>query len=325
MSDPPLDPKLFHGLSIYQDVVLEGRTILRGERDCASRWRLLEGHLPNRGAVLDIGSNFGWFGLQVCARSPECVVASVEADPRSALIQRHVLASHTSRRICLLTHQAGTRLVDRFARAEQGFRAAFCLSILHWIPDHVAFIRRLGRITHKLFVELPDPRETNAGNNGIRLEIGQASEYLTANLPGHRLNLLGRTPSHVMTEYSRELWLAENPDWTAQSHSVDLDVPALVDLGLSWPDQRWWNTQWQAIVDQHSGNLPNYARLQLAADGPVLAPSDKRQLRSRNFTRLLSRIPVDRLLTPRQVWSRRSRGALTRLRAGLSRITAGLV
>ena len=84
-----LNPKLFDGLSVYQDVVLAGRTVRQGARDCHERWRVIEPHLPAGGAFLDIGSNFGWFGLKICESRPSAVVASVEADPRSALIRQH--------------------------------------------------------------------------------------------------------------------------------------------------------------------------------------------------------------------------------------------
>src|SRR5437016_2940122 len=90
----PLDPRLFDRLSVYQDVVLGGQTVRRGARDCEARWELIAPHVPLAGTVLDIGSNFGWFGLRICQEYPECVVASVEADEQSGTVQREVLRSH---------------------------------------------------------------------------------------------------------------------------------------------------------------------------------------------------------------------------------------
>ena len=90
------DSRLLRGLSIYQDVVIDGQTLCRGTRDCSARWEILDPHLPHRGAILDVGSNFGWFGLQICRSRPDCVVASAEADLRSAAVQYEVLRSHAA-------------------------------------------------------------------------------------------------------------------------------------------------------------------------------------------------------------------------------------
>ena len=158
-----LEPNLFSGLSVYQDVTLAGQTVLRGARDCPGRWEILAPHLPQCGAILDVGSNFGWFGLQLCQRSPDCVVASVEADPRSAAVQHRVLESYQHRRMALLTRRADVRMINTFARAGQRFDAALCLSILHWLPDHRDFLARLGRITSTLLIEQPHPAEDGAG------------------------------------------------------------------------------------------------------------------------------------------------------------------
>ena len=77
---------------VYQDLVLDGKTVVTGRRDCLGRWSILEPYLPHAGSILDVGSNLGWFGLKICERFPRCVVASVEADERSAALQRKTTA-----------------------------------------------------------------------------------------------------------------------------------------------------------------------------------------------------------------------------------------
>src|SRR5262245_58197516 len=120
---PTLPANLLRGLSVYQDVVLGGITVNKGRRDCGARWQLIAPHLTGRGAVLDVGSNFGWFGLKICQTFPNCVVASLEADLRSAAVQRAVLESHAHNRICLLVRRADSRLAQAFLAAGQRFEA----------------------------------------------------------------------------------------------------------------------------------------------------------------------------------------------------------
>ena len=93
-----------------------GPNLLHGHRDCMGRWEALAPHLPQAGTILDVGSNFGWFGLQICRTRPQCVVASVEADLRSAAVQRQVLQSHDATRICLLTARAGRPMIGASGR-----------------------------------------------------------------------------------------------------------------------------------------------------------------------------------------------------------------
>ncbi|MHB1038176.1 MAG: class I SAM-dependent methyltransferase, partial [Pirellulales bacterium] len=235
-----LEPKLFEGLSVYQDVVLDGRVVKPGVRDCEERWRLIEPHFPRAGSVLDVGSNFGWFGLRICEALPDCVVASVEADERSAAVQRRVLASHAHRRICLLTGRAGAAQVRRFARAGQRFDAVLCLSVLHWLPDHREFLTALGSISARLFIEQPDPREEGAGIERIRRQIGPIEDCLAAVLPGRPLVRLGQVTAHRTAEYPRELWLVDKPAAWPDEPSPGLEVSALLDSGVSWPPRSWW-------------------------------------------------------------------------------------
>jgi hypothetical protein len=246
------EPRWFRGLSVYQDVVLDGRTVLCGTRDCPQRWEAIEPHLPAAGSILDVGSNFGWFGLKICQSRPESVVASVEADHRSARVQRRVLQSNCAERICLLTDRAGQRLAERFCRAGQRFDAVLCLSVLHWIGDHRQFLSRLASIAGRLLIEQPDPREEGAGVARIRGEIGATGDYLSSLFGDRTVSCVARWPSHRDVRYTRELWLVgPPPGWPAEA-SPGLDVGAMLDLGLSWPPRRWWRQRLGQVLPSGS-------------------------------------------------------------------------
>ncbi|HEY5315010.1 MAG TPA: class I SAM-dependent methyltransferase, partial [Pirellulales bacterium] len=189
-----IDARLLNRAGVYQDVRWAGQTLARGRRDCNRRWELIRPLLPARGALLDVGSNFGWFGLAACETFADYVVASVEADEQSAGVQRQVLQSHALRRIALLTHPAGSRLADVFARSGQRFDAVLCLSVLHWMRNHREFLTRLGPISGRMFIEHPDPREQGAGIDRIRREIGPIGRYLRDVFPDRHAILLGRIP-----------------------------------------------------------------------------------------------------------------------------------
>ncbi len=248
----PLDPRLLEGVCIYQDLVVGGKVAVRGRRDCGERWELMAPHLPACGAVLDVGSNLGWFGLRLCEAFPRVVVASVEADRRSAALQRAVLAAADHRRIALLTSRAGVRLARVFARRGQRFAAVLCLSVLHWLPHHREFLTILGSMSDRLLIEHPDPREPGAGHEHLRREIGEIGSYLQSLFAGRPVTCLGATVGYRSPSHPRSLWLVGPPQLAGIQGSADaydggLDVRSLLACGLSWPPRSWWHAQVQGL------------------------------------------------------------------------------
>ena len=303
-----LDQRLFRGLSIYQDVVVAGRTLLRGSRDCPSRWQAIAPVLSDCRTVLDVGSNFGWFGLKFCELKPEGVVASVEADLRSARVQRRVLQSHDQVRICLLTRPATSRAIRALADHGQRFDAVLCLSVLHWVREHRPFVDALGRIGSRLIFEHPDPTEIGAGIESVRREIGPIGPYLARCFPTRPVRCLGQTQSHLQPDRPREVWLVEPPREGDAAGSLGLIVPALLRLGVSWPPRRWWMDQ----LGRHAP-LPQSAstgvggRLLFTHQGIETEGSPCTAKSLRTVRRRIKRIPEQRCLTPREWVQRRCR------------------
>jgi hypothetical protein len=300
----PLDERLFRGLSVYQDVVIAGKTVRSGHRDCVTRWQVLNAHLPPAGTFLDVGSNFGWFGLQLVQSRPNCVVASVEADERSAAVQRVVLESNAAERIALLTHHAGATLARRFQTAGPRFNAVLCLSVLHWMADHREFLRTLGAIADRIFLEQPDPREAGAGVESIRREIGPIGPYLADLFPHRPSTCLARLPSHRNEEYLREIWLVAEPAGSAPQASPGLDAAALLDLAPGWPARSWWRKELETLPPGEASAATEGQRVLFAPAGLRWAgvagpPEDLAALR-----RAAGRIPEHRALPLFQSWYR---------------------
>jgi SAM-dependent methyltransferase len=289
---PAIEPRLLRGISVYQDVVLDGQTVMHGARDCPGRWDLIAPHLPPAGAILDVGSNFGWFGLRICETAADCVVASVEADPRSAAVQRQVLQSHASRRMALLTQRANCRLAQTFADHGQQFDAALCLAVLHWMPDHREFLVTLGRITGRLFIEQPHPEEEGAGIARVRREIGSIGPYLRGVFPDRPVERLAELPSHRNSPLARELWMVrEPPDWTA-TRAGELQVDALLKLAPSWPPRSWWRKQASQLPTGAGGAVSFTPR---GLQGSLTSAASRRALLAR-----VAQIPEHTVYTTRQ-------------------------
>ena len=325
----PLDERLFRKLSVYQDVVVAGQTVRSGYRDCTGRREILDPHLPPGGIFLDVGSNFGWFGLQLTHSRPGSVVASVEADERSAAVQRFVLESNAALRIALLTHRAGTAMARRFQTAGQRFNAVLWLSVLHWMADHREFLRTLGSIADRIFLEQPDPREAGAGVESIRREIGDIGSYLANLFPGRPSTCLARLPSHRDEQYLREIWLVAEPAGCTVQASPGLDAAALLDLAPGWPPRSWWLRELETVAQsgttvsgiESSGGL----RPRLAGENLLFSPAGLRLSGAAVLPETLAalrraagRIPENRAMSLGQScyrrWRRLAGNAVRRLR-----------
>jgi hypothetical protein len=280
-----LSPRLFAGLSIYQDVLLAGRIAMRGQRDCQSRWQLIEPYLPQSGTVLDVGSNFGWFAVTICQTRRDCVVASAEADTRSILVQRHVLTSYywprareedraagdarIGERIALLTRRLTARRLQHWAQAQQRFDAALCLNVLHWMPDHRAFLMALGALAGRILIEHPDPEEQGAGMERVRRQIGPIGSYLAELFPSRPVVCLGSVASHRPGGWNRPrmMWLVEPPRHWRRQPSAGLDAQALLRSSVSWPPRHWWQRQLETLNHRRA-----YAEATLPADRILFTP-----------------------------------------------------
>lgn len=303
--------RLLQGLSVYQDIALPDGTARRGVRDGESRWKAIAPHLPPTGTLLDIGANFGWFPLRWCAEGADRVAAAVEADLRSAAVQRFLLQAHDEHRIALLTAKAGAAMVRRFEQTGQRFDAVLCLSVLHWIREHRAMLAGLGRIADRIFIEQPDPREAGAGDETIRREIGEIGPYLKELLPEHRVERIATWTAHL-SELPRELWMvsaAERGQETADTAS--LDAAALLDLDVAWPPRAWWQRQ---IADLPSDtNRP----IQLTTDGlRFTADAGGGSYCAPDWSAAVNRIPDKGVTTIR----RRVRRLMTAVRRRLLRV-----
>lgn len=241
----------FRGLSVYQDVLAAGQVVRRGARDAALRWRLIEPHLPQTGVIVDVGSNFGWFAVQIARARPNCLVLSGEADERSARVQRRVLETYasagdpTAERVVLLTRRLVPRLIGSLVGQGPPLAAALCLSVLHWMPEHRQFVRTLGQSCRRLFIEQPHPDERGAGDPSICAEMHPLPEYLRRVLPEHKLTLLGHTPCHRQPELTRPLWMVERTGAQVAAASV-VGAPEFIPAAAAarcepcWPPRSMW-------------------------------------------------------------------------------------
>lgn len=265
------------GIGLYQDVVVDGAVVGRGARDCAARWALIEPHVPACATVLDVGSNFGWYGLRTAQARAGAVVASFEADERSGLVQREVLRSHGETRVALLTRTFRAATLRRMAARGQRFDVVYLLAVLHWLPDFTEILALIDGMSGHVFVEHPAGDETDVGRPEVMRAIGDIETCLRRAFARRDVRSLGEAPG-LTAEQRRTIWhVRPAPGWNPSTRAA-LDAAALVEEQPLWPPRSWWRQP----SELNTGEQPP----QLTSGGLVGTPS-------RELARRIDRLPED--------------------------------
>lgn len=302
--------RLLSGISTYQDVVIDGRTIRRGRRDCEQRWQAIAPHLPQTGVLLDVGANFGWFCQRWCNEGPERIAVAWEADLRSAAVARYVLAANMERRVALCTAPARADTARRIVASGRRIDAVLCLSVLHWMPDHRPFLTELGKIADRILIEQPRADESNAGIAEVRQAIGAIGPYLRQLFPDRPVQQVASWPSHLDGDSQRELWLVGPANEVPPASPAAIDPALLRDLDLAWPPRSWWQSQ---LPFEDGSTSAGLAFTPLG----VQACADFRSRSSAEWRRLVAQLPERRTTTWRRKVRRIFVSAWRRARSGV--------
>jgi hypothetical protein len=204
----------------YQDAYLPTGTV-EGERDCDARWALVEPHLPERGMVLDVGSNLGYFGLRAAAERSEVAVVSIEADPHIARRQGELAEQHGTGRVAVLCGGVSAASSAALADTCSWFDLTLLLSILHWVDDPAAVVRALSSISGRMVCEVPDPADDGAcGQDKLAAWSDPVAwfEEVTGR-PCRRIGRMSRhtssVPSHVVLVEGPVRRSPARPYWSA--------------------------------------------------------------------------------------------------------------
>lgn len=263
---------------MYQDEWVSGATVSAGARSCAERWDMFGPLLPNRGVLLDVGSNLGYYCLRAVAERPGLACVSLEYEAEYAERQRSVLQRNDASRVCLVQGPMSASVAQSWSESCDHFAAVLLLSVLHWVDDPAAVARSLSSMAGMVVVELNDGADEGAGGQQNIAQWGDDPQGWLASTTGRDVRLVGRPQRHTSEAPS---WLfvvdgpterrpqlpyraaafsafrhpegrdyelrfdGERPSLTIRGRTVDwidgVNVRNLMQLGkLMWPSRRTW-------------------------------------------------------------------------------------
>ena len=228
----------------YQPRLFKNKSSSEG-RECLERWGLFKEHIPDQGVLFDLGSSAGFFGVKTILEKAQTRVLSLEASAEEASIQRLILASHQTDRVCLINGMISGQMTERWSQTADVLDLTLILSVIHWFDKPDVVLRSLCQISKKVIVEMLDKNDAGACGQAFIRGIDDPLQWVRE-VTGMKAYLIARTTRHT-SEHKSHLILIENEKIQVE-RLARLDVSNLMSLGkLMWPPrQRWLHAVSQA-------------------------------------------------------------------------------
>lgn len=194
----------------YQDIIINGETILTGWRDCQKRWSIIEPYIKPNQSLIDIGSHFGYFGVRISETFPSNFVWSIEADSRRAEIQALQFVENTISTVVVSHHTLTLNDLISLVRTCETFDTILCLSTIHYFPpEEIPQVLWLfGQIAPNLIIEFPSPLETDVANKSVVDSLSDPMRILGRVYDS--VQIIGSVSSPKHPDIQRTIYLAQN-------------------------------------------------------------------------------------------------------------------
>lgn len=199
----------------YQDIEIDGQTLVTGWRDCQDRWKLIKPHIHPRTTILDIGSHYGYFGIKSAQLHPSNIILSVESSGARNSIQAEAVRLNDLGNVLVLRKHLTLADFMELVRTVEMVDTVLALSILHYFePEEIPqVIWCLSRLAQNVIIEFPDEHESEVANKHI---VKATNMERLLNLIFDSVNYLGETASPKDPTAFRKMYLA-------QSYSIKRD------------------------------------------------------------------------------------------------------
>jgi len=201
---------------IYQPIYLQGELIREGVRQ--NDWERLEviKKLIKPGqTVLDIGSNVGFFTIELAKIFPENVFVSVEKQVSYAKLQKELLQVEKLTNVILINSEVTVEWLKAASQACTYFDVTLLLSVLHHMKDASEFLQELSKISKSLIIELPNPNESKVCGKEILREQLTVEKLKLYKPIFEKLDYESTT--HCDADLKREFYYADSPKYHRES------------------------------------------------------------------------------------------------------------
>ena len=197
---------------VYQSIYLHGKLVREGVRgNDFERLEVIKNYIKPNQTILDIGSNVGFFTINLARLFPDNIFVSVESQYSYVQLQQELIKLEGVKNIVLIHSTMSTEWLIKAAQACTYFDVTLLLSILHHIPDAGNFLTQLGQVSKSLIIELPHPDELKVCGKNILKEqltvenISQVKPVFT--------KMSYEATTHCDANLKRSFYYADSPNY----------------------------------------------------------------------------------------------------------------
>ena len=147
---------------IYQSIYIDEELIAQGCRDNEKeRLNAIQNYFQDNQVVCDIGSNAGFFVIELAKRYKNSIFISIELDKDYASLQAKLIEVNNLKNIILIN---GSISLDWLCRARNSciyFDVCMMLSVVHHMPFPKEFIDGISNISREMILEIASSEEEN--------------------------------------------------------------------------------------------------------------------------------------------------------------------
>ncbi|BAY97207.1 group 1 glycosyl transferase [Tolypothrix tenuis PCC 7101] len=256
---------------VYQSIYLHGELIREGVRaNDFERLEVIKDYIKPKQTILDIGSNVGFFTINLAKLFPENVFVSIEKQYPYARLQQELIKLEGVNNVILIHSEVTTEWLYKATQACVYFDVTLLLSVLHHIPDAETFLTELNEISKSFIIELPHPDESKVCGKDI-LKKQLTLEKISQVKPVF-LKMPYEAATHCDTDLKRSFYYADSPNYARESIFPYIGYPLQ-------PRNYFLKTDAEGLIihkshlNQDIRTVPGIVLSDVAQIGEILVPS----------------------------------------------------
>ena len=211
-----LEPLIDQLPEVYQSIYLGKELVREGLRQ--NDWERLEvikDYIKPGQTILDVGSNVGFFTINLAKMFPDNVFVSVEKQYSYARLQAELIKLEGVKNVILINSVVTSDWLIKASQSCTYFDVTLLLSVLHHIEDAEYFLAELNKISKSFIIELPHPDESRVCGKDIlktQLTLDKISQVKPV-----FIKMDYEATTHCDTELTRSFYYADSPDYQREA------------------------------------------------------------------------------------------------------------
>lgn len=256
---------------VYQSIYLHGELIREGVRgNDFERLEVIKNYIKPKQTILDIGSNVGFFTINLAKLFPDNIFVSIEKQYPYARLQQELIKLEGVNNVILIHSEVSIEWLTKATQACTYFDVTLLLSVLHHIQDAEDFLTQLNKISKSFLIELPHPDESRVCGKDV-LKTQLSLERISQVKPVF-IKMPYEATTHCDTNLKRSFFYADTPNYQRESIFPYIGYPLVPRSYILRADEQGL-VIYKSHLDRYIQAIPGVLFSDIAQIGQILIPN----------------------------------------------------